>query len=153
MLNSSLTNIEKAKGFARDFITNTSDWAAGIGKPIFLEEFGMARNNWENEDKKYPYLSSAGTSNKDGYFQTIIGAVIAKFKDPEGAYVGTCPWAYGGVFRPETQRVDEFGMVWAGDPPHEAPGWYDLYDTDDTMNIVYRQQQEIKDFLDRGVAG
>jgi mannan endo-1,4-beta-mannosidase len=46
----------------------SSKWSAEIGKPIFLEEFGMARNNWENKDKEYPYLSSASTSNKDAYF-------------------------------------------------------------------------------------
>ncbi len=147
MLNSSISNIENAKNFARDYVANTSDWSVEIGKPIFLEEFGMARNNWENEGKEYLYLSSASTSNKDGFFQTIIGAAVAKFKDPQAAYVGTCPWAYGGVYRPETQQADQFGMVWAGDPPHESPGWYDLYDTDETMNIIYRQQQEIEAFL------
>lgn len=152
MLNSSTTNLENAKEFASAFIANSSDWAVEIGKPIFLEEFGMARNNWENEDKEYPYLSSASTSNKDEYFQTIIGAVVERFKDPEAAYVGTCPWAYGGIYRPETQHANEFGMVWAGDPPHESPGWYDLYDTDEAMNIVYRQQQDIKAFLE-GVSG
>jgi hypothetical protein len=41
-----------------------------------------------------------------------------------GAYVGTSPWAYGGIYRPETQHVNEFGMVWAGDPPHESPGQF-----------------------------
>lgn len=64
-----------------------------------------------------------------------------------GAYVGTCPWAYGGIFRPETQKIDEFGMVWAGDPPHESPGWYDLYDTDEAMNIVWEQQKDIADWI------
>jgi hypothetical protein len=47
----------------------SSKWSADIGKPIFLEEFGMARNNWENKDKEYPYLSDASTSNKDAYFE------------------------------------------------------------------------------------
>ena len=64
-----------------------------------------------------------------------------------GAYVGTCPWAYGGVWRPETQYVNDFGMVWAGDPPHESPGWYDLYDTDQAMNIVHNQQQDIASWI------
>ena len=68
-LNSSQANLEAAKTFARGFIANSSQWAAEIGKPVFLEEFGMARNNWENADKEYQYLSSAGTSNKDEYFQ------------------------------------------------------------------------------------
>ena len=116
---------------------------------IFLEEFGMARNNWENEDKDYLYLSSAGTSNKDEYFETIIGEVVKWFKDQdEGAYVGSCPWAYGGIWRPETMKVDQWGMVWAGDPPHESPGWYDVYDTDEVMNIIARQQMEVEEFLE-----
>ena len=54
--------------------------------------------------------------------KTIIGAVMDDFRNG-GAYVGTSPWAYGGVYRPETQKANEFGMVWAGDPNHEAPGW------------------------------
>lgn len=100
---------------------DTSKWSAAIGKPIFLEEFGMARNNWENKDKEYPYLSSASISNKDDYFEDLIGTVMADFKSG-GPYIGTSPWAYGGVWRPETQKANEFGMVWAGDPPHESPG-------------------------------
>jgi mannan endo-1,4-beta-mannosidase len=70
--NSSEANLEAAKSFAKEFIANSSQWAVEIGKPIFLEEFGMARNNWENVDKEYQYLSSAGTSNKDDYFEVSI---------------------------------------------------------------------------------
>ena len=61
-----------------------------------------------------------------------------------GSYFGTAPWAYGGLYRPETQYITDFGMVWAGDPPHESPGWYDLYDTDEAMNIIKRQGDEIR---------
>ncbi|PVH99042.1 glycoside hydrolase family 5 protein [Periconia macrospinosa] len=136
-----------AQTFAKQFIKDTSRWAVDIGKPIFLEEFGMARDNWLNKNKEYPYLSSASTTHKDTYFKTVIGAVMDDFKKG-GAYIGTSPWAYGGVWRPETQYMNEFGMVWAGDPPHESPGWYDLYDTDEAMNIVHRQQQEMSKYLE-----
>ncbi|KAI6914277.1 glycoside hydrolase [Hortaea werneckii] len=149
MLNSSEANLQAANDFAREFISNTSDWSRALGKPVFLEEFGMARDNWENVDKEYTYLSSASTTNKDEYFNTIIGAAVDDFKAENGAYVGTCPWAYGGIYRPETQHENEFGEVWAGDPPHESPGWYDLYDTDEAMNIVHRQQQEVERFLQK----
>jgi mannan endo-1,4-beta-mannosidase len=64
-----------------------------------------------------------------------------------GAYVGTSPWAYGGDYRPETQHANEFGMVWAGDPPHESPGWYDLYNNDTAMDIVLSQQRIISDWI------
>lgn len=58
-----------AQDFAVNFMRESSQWSKDIGKPIFLEEFGMARNNWENIGKEYPYLSSASTSNKDAYFK------------------------------------------------------------------------------------
>ncbi|KAJ4323255.1 hypothetical protein N0V94_001999 [Neodidymelliopsis sp. IMI 364377] len=119
MYNSSEANLKAAQDFAVTFMRNSSKWAADIGKPVFLEEFGMARDNWENKNKEYPYLSSASTTHKDQYFQTIIGAVMDEFRNG-GAYIGTSPWAYGGLYRPETQHVNEFGMVWAGDPPHEG---------------------------------
>ncbi|KAF2836993.1 glycoside hydrolase family 5 protein [Patellaria atrata CBS 101060] len=147
MYNSSEANLRKAEDFAVDFVRNTSQWAVDIGKPVFLEEFGMARDNWENIGKEYPYLSSANTTHKDAYFETIIFTVVEKFKD-DGAYVGTCPWAYGGIWRPETQYINDFGMVWAGDPPHESPGWYDLYDTDSAMEIVHNQQKDVHAWLE-----
>jgi mannan endo-1,4-beta-mannosidase len=34
-------------------------------------------------------------------------------------------------------------MVWAGDPPHESPGWYGMYDTNEAMSIIAAQQQKI----------
>lgn len=110
MYNSSGANLQKAQDLAVSFVRNSSRWAAEIGKPVFLEEFGMARDNWENSDKEYPYLSSASTSHKDAYFKTLIGTIMDDFKKG-GAYVGTSPWAYGGIWRPETQHANEFGMV------------------------------------------
>ncbi|KAF1963240.1 glycoside hydrolase [Byssothecium circinans] len=147
MLDSSEANLQNAQTFAKDFINQTSQWALDIGKPIFLEEFGMARDNWELKDREYLYLSSANTTHKDAYFQTIIGAVVHDFKK-SGPYIGTSPWAYGGIWRPETQIMNEFDMVWAGDPPHESPGWYDLYDADEAMNIVSRQQKDIAKWIE-----
>ncbi|KAH8727893.1 glycoside hydrolase superfamily [Phaeosphaeriaceae sp. PMI808] len=148
MYDPSPANLQRAKDFAVAFMRNSSQWGKDIGKPVFLEEFGMARDNWQNRDKEYPYLSSATTTNKDSYFKTIISTVMDEFRNG-GAYIGTSPWAYGGIFRPETQKENEFGMVWAGDPPHESPGWYDLYDTDIAMDIVHDQQKEIEEWISR----
>ena len=62
-------NLQQAQKFAKAFIHNSSQWAAEIGKPVLLEEFGMARDNWQNKDKEYPYLSNATTTHKDAYFE------------------------------------------------------------------------------------
>lgn len=145
--NASLANLEAAKAFGMEFVANTSAWAAELNKPIVLEEFGMARDNWQNQGLEYEYLSSASTSNRDNYFETIINAVLESFMDTAGAYVGTMPWAYGGIFRPESQLINEFGMVWAGDPQHEPSGWYSIYDTDRAMEIIYRQHEDAVAFV------
>jgi mannan endo-1,4-beta-mannosidase len=149
MLNSSQANLDAAKAFATEFITNTSNWARDIGKPIFLEEFGMARDNWENNVTAgvYQYSSLASTTHKDDYYKHIIGLVMDSFKSKTGAFVGSSPWAYGGIYRPETQVENKFGMIWAGDPPHEAPGWYDVYDTDFALGIIADQKKDIDAFL------
>lgn len=146
MYDSTNVSLSIAQDYGRNFVKETASWAQDLGKPIFLEEFGMARDNWQNKQKEYPYLSSATTTHKDAYFSTVIGAVVDDFK-AGGAYIGTSPWAYGGVWRPETQKMNEFGMVWAGDPPHESPGWYDLYDTDEAMKIVAKQQKDVSAWI------
>lgn len=77
MLNSSAANLQAANDFATAFIANSSAWSAEIGKPVYLEEFGMARDNWENEGKEYTYLSSASTNNKDNYFTVSFHHLFA----------------------------------------------------------------------------
>jgi len=38
-------------------------------------------------------------------------------------------WAWGGASRP--------GDGWLGNPPHETPGWYSVYNTDEsTIRII-----------------
>lgn len=149
MLNSSRANLEAAKSFATEFISNSSQWANDIGKPVFLEEFGMARDNWQNNVTagEYQYATKAETSNKDEYYQHIIGLAMKSFMSEQGGYVGTSPWAYGGVYRPETQQANKFGMWWAGDPPHESPGWYDVYDTDTAVSIIHNQHKKVARYL------
>lgn len=69
MYNDSIANLRAAQEFGTEFMQLTSKWAADLGKPVLLEEFGMARDNWLNKDKEYPYLSNTSTSNKDTYFR------------------------------------------------------------------------------------
>lgn len=149
MLNASRANLEQAKAFATEFVGNTSRWAREIGKPVFLEEFGMARDNWQNNVTagEYQYASKASTKHKDEYYDHIIGLVVDNFQKSRGEYIGTSPWAYGGVYRPETQQQNQFGMWWAGDPPHEAPGWYDVYDDDYALQIVKNQKEEADKYI------
>jgi hypothetical protein len=45
--------------------------------------------------------------------------------------------------------LEEFGLVrdnyWIGDPPHETPGWYSVYDADEsTLAIIASHVEEMK---------
>ncbi|EGG12641.1 family 5 glycoside hydrolase [Melampsora larici-populina 98AG31] len=144
-------NLTLAESFATGFLRNLSQWSLDLKKPVILEEFGMARDNWENVAKGAPtqyylYSAEANTTHKDRYFKFVISSVVDYYKKGLGWH-GTGPWAYGGIWRP-TDAKNKFNMSWAGDPPHEADGWYDLYDTDNAMQIVQNQADEVQEFLD-----
>lgn len=139
-----------AENFATGFLRNLSAWSLDIRKPVVLEEFGMARDNWLNVAKGAPkkfylYDASATTTHKDRYFQMVISSVVEYFRNGKG-WQGAGPWAYGGIWRP-TDKRNSFGQSWAGDPPHEAPGWYDLYDTDPTLKIISQQAQNVTQII------
>ena len=53
-----------------------------------------------------------------------------------GPVAGDNFWAWGGQARP--------GAGWVGDPPHETPGWYSVYDTDEsTLAIISAHAEEM----------
>ncbi|MBW0525417.1 hypothetical protein O181_065132, partial [Austropuccinia psidii MF-1] len=149
-LDSSDKSLEIAQNYADGFLKNLSQWAIDLRKPVVLEEFGMARDNWLNVEKGAPknaylYDATATTTHKDQYFQKVISDVVNYFKEGRG-WQGAGPWAYGGIWRP-TDKRNSFNELWAGDPPHEAPGWYDLYDTDNAMKIVSQQAANVTQFI------
>ncbi|KAI7965570.1 hypothetical protein MJO29_001318 [Puccinia striiformis f. sp. tritici] len=192
-LDPSEKSLERAKIFANEYLRNLSKWTLDLKKPIVLEEFGMARDNWLNVKKGAPtkhYLyelssslsASAATTHKDDFFEAVISQVVDYFqrgagwqgtgqvifsfsaasnKQPEPNLFllllkrciscdnsfGCRPWAYGGIWRPTDLR-NHFNGAWAGDPPHEPPGWYDLYDTDPTIEIIRKQAQNVTKIIE-----
>ncbi|PLW22156.1 hypothetical protein PCANC_01003 [Puccinia coronata f. sp. avenae] len=139
-----------AEQFATEWLKNLSSWSLDLHKPLVLEEFGMARDEWQNVAKGAPtsfylYDARATTTHKDRFFQLVISHVVEYFKAGK-AWQGTGPWAYGGIWRP-TDKRNAFGQAWAGDPPHEPPGWYDLYDTDPTLKIISAQARNVSEII------
>ncbi|EJD51998.1 glycoside hydrolase [Auricularia subglabra TFB-10046 SS5] len=151
MLDSSSSNLNSAIEYARRFIGDISKWSTDINKPVVLEEFGFPRDNWLNEGEgKYLYASSATTRNKDTYYDSVLNLIVHYWAEGK-AFAGFQPWAYGGIWRPEPRYRNKFNEAWAGDPPHEAPGWYDLYDTDYTMEVIEKYVIFVKTLIGYGV--
>jgi len=94
--------------------------ARQLNKPLVLEEFGLARE-WHPSHGGYD--PNAATTLRDRFFRTLFDQVYASARQG-GPLAGDSLWAWSGQGRP--------GDTWIGDPPHEEPGWYSVFDSDAT---------------------
>jgi len=124
--NSSASALQTATDFATGYLRDHDTAAKQLGKPLVLEEFGLARDGWTAGGK---YDPAATTTHRDQYYQSLYAVVEASLGAPGGALAGDNFWAWGGEARPPS--------LWTGDPPHETPGWFSVYDTDaSTLSII-----------------
>ncbi|KAI8583313.1 hypothetical protein K450DRAFT_223006 [Umbelopsis ramanniana AG] len=138
---SSSSNLQSALDYADSFISNCSGWAVGMGKPMVLEEFGMARDAWRDPSfPLYKYNPGTATTHKDTYYQHIL-QLIQKLAS-HGASAGANFWAYSGDGYP-SDIPNSFDMVWIGDPQHEPRGWYGVYHNDTTVSVIKEYAQSI----------
>ena len=98
--------------------------AKQLGKPLVVEEFGLARDFEPLHDG---YDPNAPTTLRDRFFTVILDAALDSVSTG-GPIAGTNLWAWSGRARP--------GDAWVGDPPHEKPGWYSVYDRDTSTQAI-----------------
>lgn len=99
--------------------------AATLGKPMVLEEFGLARDASPLNDI---YNPNSPTTNRDKFYADMFEEVASAISLGEPVS-GASFWAWAGKARP--------GYAWVGDPPHETAGWYSVYDTDSsTLDVI-----------------
>ena len=122
-----------AEAKARSYFEQHAAKTAALGKPLVLEEFGLARD-WEPVHDIYNPKST--TSTRDLFYKATFDEVY-KSMSGGGPAAGDNFWAWAGASRP--------GDAWVGDPPHETPGWYSVYDTDaSTLAIIAAHVAEMK---------
>ena len=98
--------------------------AASLGKPLVLEEFGLARDWNPLQDI---YNPNSPTTARDQFYTAMFQQVLTAIGKGE-PLAGANFWAWAGAARP--------GYPWIGDPPHETAGWYSVYDSDSTTQAV-----------------
>lgn len=123
--NSTEANLQKAIDFCVNHLVETATWALHLGKPIIFEEYGMARDGFNGLNE---YDPNSPTTNRDKYFKAILEEVY-RLTDKQ-IYQGQNFWAYSGQGRPETSIGEDHRDLYLGDPAHEHPGWYGVYDKD-----------------------
>lgn len=112
--------MKKVKAYIADHVTKTKK----LGKPLVIEEFGLARDNGSFDPR-------SATATRDRYFEVFFSEVM-KSAVIYGALAGVNFWAWGGEGLPAAP----FGGHWksgdplTGDPPHEPQGWYSVYEHD-----------------------
>jgi mannan endo-1,4-beta-mannosidase len=119
------TTHEQAEQNALEYLRRHVFETAVLHKPLVLEEFGLARD-WEPIHNIYDPQSA--TMYRDRFYTAMFAEVYHLIRKG-GPIAGANFWAWAGASRP--------GDNWLGDPPHETPGWYSVYDTDEsTIRII-----------------
>ena len=98
--------------------------AASLEKPLVLEEFGLARD-WDPLHDIYN--PNSPTTYRDRFYTAMFQQVFSAIRLGE-PLAGANFWAWAGAARP--------GYPWIGDPPHETPGWYSVYNRDSTTLAI-----------------
>jgi mannan endo-1,4-beta-mannosidase len=129
-----LATYEMAEANARRYFQEHVAAAATLGKPLVLEEFGFARD-WEPLHDIYD--PDAPATYRDRFYIAMFEEVYNSMSTG-GPAAGDNFWAWSGQAKP--------GNDWVGDPPHEIPGWYSVYDSDESMKtILSAHAEEIKE--------
>jgi mannan endo-1,4-beta-mannosidase len=102
--------------------------AKKLGKPLVFEEFGFSRD-------MNRFAAGTPVTLRDDFYAQAFYHVLESQKT-DSPIAGVNFWAWGGEGLPahtEWQPGDNF----IGDPPHEAQGWYSIYDTDtSTLKLI-----------------
>ncbi len=127
---------ERAEQNALDYFHRHVFDMAVVNKPLVLEEFGLA-HDWEPVEDVYDPVST--TLFRDRFYKAMFDEVFDLIT--KGSTVaGDNFWAWAGASRP--------GDDWVGDPPHETPGWYSVYNTDElTIAIISAHASDLKQII------
>ncbi len=123
-----------AEANARLYFANRVQDAQRLGKPLVLEEFGLARD-WDPLHDIYN--PGSPVTYRDRFYQAMFDLAYASMA-AGGSVGGDNFWAWAGLSRP--------GNGWIGDPPHETPGWYSVYDSDaSTLAIITTHAEAVQE--------
>lgn len=121
---------------SRDYVDRHLAEAKRLQKPLVIEEFGLARD-WEPSHEGLD--PNASTTRRDRFFALIFDYVLRSVSSG-GPIAGSNVWVWSGAARP--------GDAWGGDPPHERPGWYAVYDDDrSTLELIANHAIELRKSL------
>ena len=111
--------------WSRAYLRRHAEIAADLGKPLLIEELGLARDERR--------LDAGGTTNaRDRFFAAVLeeaDALAAEGLPVESVLF----WAWSG------EGLTLAGHRRGGDPPHEPPGWYGIASSDEATLAAFQR--------------
>ncbi len=119
------SSLVKAKQYIFDHLAVSKK----LNKPITLEEYGLARD-------KGSFLVNSETKYRNLFFGFVFSLTTEQVQ--QGNLSGSNFWSWAGEGTPPRPgELWKTGDPFLGDPPHEAQGWYSVYQTDtNTISII-----------------
>jgi mannan endo-1,4-beta-mannosidase len=130
------STFEPAVAYAIDYIGTHEAMARKLNKPLVMEEFGISRDSNRHD-------AGSSVTIRDRYYQKIFDEIYRQASKPDAVIAGCNFWAWAGEGRPRTPAgIWKTGDDFIGDPPHEAQGWYSVFDTDTSTQQIIKTQAE-----------
>ncbi len=119
-----------------DYVQQHIRLATQLDKPLVFEEFGFPRDG-------ELYEPDVPTSFREDFYKIIYKAVEDSSENG-GPVVGSNFWAWNGEARTpnEDYRFRDGDTAYMGDPPHEAQGWYGIFDNDTSMHTIIKEHAQ-----------
>lgn len=123
-------NVADAQKKFFDYFDSHLELAKKLGKPLVLEEFGLARDNG--------VFDPGATTAVRGKFYAAVFEKVYEAARSDSPMAGVNFWAWSGeAVPPRPGAIWKPGDPFTGDPPHELQGWYGVYAADaDTVKII-----------------
>lgn len=126
------STFDPSVAYAQHYLDQHVAMARQLKKPMVLEEFGISRDG-------NSYNRNTPTTIRDKYYQNIFDAVFDYAKKDSSIVPGVNFWAWGGEGKPRVPGgMWKPGDDFLGDPPHEAQGWYSVFDNDSSTIAVIK---------------
>lgn len=110
-----------------------------LNKPLVFEEFGLPRDG-------FVFTPGSPVTLRDQYYDYAFKRVLES-AGKKGMMAGANFWTFSGIGQPNADRADNMwkaGDDYLGDPPQEAQGLNSVFNSDPTMKIVKKYNDQIK---------
>jgi len=143
--NWSWIDVKNIPGTLETGIKNTNKYmddhfavARRLNKPIVFEEFGLPRDF-------HGYLPTEKTTGRDSYYVNAFEQVLDHCKRND-VLAGCNFWGFAGEGRPANLFWVK-GDDYVGDPPNEEQGLNSVFNTDSTVPIIKKYNQNLVEML------